>query len=121
MGKLPRHDRASAGDGNLIARAKAAGAIRADFERQVRSSLTTGIDVDWLTWASRLSAVLGEMLALLEGPGGAITVLFPDGGAFLAADDVRVALAALRLATTTGDPLSVLFRSLTRRLGNGER
>jgi hypothetical protein len=115
MAKLHRSSR---GDGNLIARARAAEAIRADFERELRSSEPDVID--WRDWGRRLSSVLGECLdLLLGGPGANVTVVFEDQSAFLSSTDVGICRAALRTAagTAPGDPFSVLYRSLARRLG----
>ena len=54
------------------------------------------MDLDWLTWATRLSSVLGEVLAILHGPEPAITMTFPDQSVFLAAEDARALLALAR-------------------------
>ena len=54
------------------------------------------MDLDWLTWATRLSSVLSEVLAILNGPEPAITMTFPDGSGFLIAEDVRAILAIAR-------------------------
>ena len=110
MAKLHR---SASGDGNLIARARAAEAIRADFERELRSSEPDVID--WRDWGRRLSSVLEECLdLLLGGPGANVTVVFEDQSAFLSSTDVGICRAALRIAagTTPGDPFSVLYRSL---------
>lgn len=103
-------------DARLAARVKAAGALRDDFEREFRSAQKADLDRDWLTWAKNLSAVLGTVLEIMDGPAPAVTLLFPDGGAFLTADDVQLAASALRIVARSEGPAAILFKSLARRL-----
>lgn len=86
-----RHD-----GGQLTARVKAARGVRDDFEKAFRSALKSDVDLDWLAWATRLSSVLGEVLAILDGPQPAVTTLFPDGSAYLTVEDVLALVALAR-------------------------
>ena len=88
-------------EGALLARARAAKGVRADFERQDRAAQLGDLDLDWLSWARRLSVVLGAVLDLLTVPAAASTLLLPDGSGFLAVEDV---LALVTIARKLGGP-----------------
>ena len=110
------------GGGDLAARVGAARDLRDDFERAFRSALKSDIDIDidWQGWAARLSAVLGTLLALLEGPAPAATVRFPDGSAFIEAKGVQAVLAlgsSLLGETVLEKPDVAALLKLARELG----
>jgi len=91
-----RHAGGRSSGGDLTARVRAASALRADFEREMRSSQLDEVDRNWLGWAARLSAAMSTVLDVLNGPQPAVTVRFPDGSAFLTSQDTEALTGVVR-------------------------
>lgn len=105
---------------DLTARVDAAQAIRAEFERALTADAG-----DWLWWSKRLASALDSMITILRGPSPAVTVVMPDGSAFLTRADLLTALGALsdarwyRAHAAAGDPdPSARYAALARSLGD---
>jgi len=91
-----RHVGGRHGGGDLTARVRAAAALRTDFEREMQSAQRDDMDLDWLAWASRMSAAMGQLLDIMNGPQPAVTVRFPDGSGFLTSADIEVLVGLVR-------------------------
>lgn len=105
--------------GEVTARVDAAKAILAEFG----SALEGPAAADWLEWSKRLAGVAESMIAILRGPAPAVTMLMPDGSAFLTAGDVVTARAALTdarwyRAHQSSAGSSLRYAALARALGD---